>query len=140
VPSMHVTWALLMWWNSHRLWTRIWSGAFLVFTILATLGLGQHYGVDLVVAVPFAFALQKWCSGHWQENRTQLAITAGVVLMWLALMRRGIVPPTPVMWFLALGTIVYVALAPTSLLRGNVGGRSRSHEANACIAEPAEVI
>jgi len=42
------------------------------------------------------------------------------------------------MWLLALGTILYVTVAPKCLSRGNVGGPLR--DAHACIAEPAEVI
>jgi hypothetical protein len=60
LPSMHLGWAMFVWWGLRRqssTWG--WLGTvFLVLTVIATLGLGQHYLVDLVVAVPFACAVE----------------------------------------------------------------------------------
>lgn len=60
IPSLHMAWALLAWWNSKRLpaWIRVFTLVFLVFTVVATLGTGEHYFVDLVAAFPFAVAVQ----------------------------------------------------------------------------------
>ena len=60
LPSMHFGWALLIWWGLYRrsaMWAWV-SGAFVVLTVIATLGLGQHYLIDLIVAVPFVGMLQ----------------------------------------------------------------------------------
>jgi len=45
---------LLVWWNSKGLarCIRAIAMAFVVFTVLATLGTGEHYSVDLVVGSP----------------------------------------------------------------------------------------
>lgn len=63
IPSLHMAWVLLVWWNSKGLsrWIRAIALAFVSFTILATLGTGEHYFVDLVVAFPFALMVQALC-------------------------------------------------------------------------------
>jgi PAP2 superfamily len=63
IPSLHMAWVLLIWWNSQGLarWIRVIALAFVVFTVLATLGTGEHYFVDLVVAFPFALMVQSLC-------------------------------------------------------------------------------
>jgi len=64
IPSLHMTWVLLVWWNSKGLarWVRAIAGAFVWFTVLATLGTGEHYFIDLVVAFPFSLMVQALCS------------------------------------------------------------------------------
>ena len=62
-------------------------------TILATLGNGQHYLIDLVVSFPFIVAIQAFCthvSDAGKKYRHQ-AILAGVGLwlMWVVLVRFG---------------------------------------------------
>ena len=55
VPSVHISIALLvLWflWEWH--WGRYTGIAFLFLTIIATLGLGEHYVLDLLCAVPYA--------------------------------------------------------------------------------------
>jgi hypothetical protein len=56
VPSLHFTWALLLYWHGRRLGgaARAGTALWLALTALATLATGQHYFVDLIVAVPFA--------------------------------------------------------------------------------------
>jgi hypothetical protein len=51
-----MAWVLLVWWYSRALswWERSIAFFFLFFTVLATLGTGEHYLIDLVVAFPFA--------------------------------------------------------------------------------------
>jgi hypothetical protein len=63
IPSLHMAWVLLVWWNSKGLsrWIRMIALAFVIFTVLATLGTGEHYFVDLVVAFPFALMVQALC-------------------------------------------------------------------------------
>jgi hypothetical protein len=59
MPSLHLTWALLYLltsWQESR-WLRLVCGVFLLGTILATMGLGEHYLLDLVIAVPFSVSM-----------------------------------------------------------------------------------
>lgn len=58
IPSMHLTWAILFWRYSSPL-MRIPMLAFVLVTIAATLGLGEHYVIDLIAAIPFAAMVTK---------------------------------------------------------------------------------
>lgn len=53
IPSLHLAWALLILWNlgTRKWWARAAAGIFLIFTALATLGLGEHYTIDLAVGL-----------------------------------------------------------------------------------------
>src|SRR3569833_698853 len=60
IPSLHMNRVLRAWWNSrglHWIWRAI-VLYFVVFTVFATLGTGEHYLVDLIVAYPFALLLE----------------------------------------------------------------------------------
>ena len=71
MPSVHVAATLLVFWNSigWPKWARAITAVFLLLTVLATLGFGEHYLVDLVVAVPFCLAVQAaWTTGlPWNQ-------------------------------------------------------------------------
>jgi hypothetical protein len=92
IPSLHMTWVLLIWWNSRGLprWVRAIALAFVWFTVLATLGTGEHYFVDLVVAFPFSLMVQALCTYSLPfrsgERRTAFLFGAFVTLVWLALL------------------------------------------------------
>lgn len=58
MPSMHLTWALLLWMNSRGRIRPVFA-VFAGLTAVATLATGEHYLPDLVVAVPWAWALNK---------------------------------------------------------------------------------
>jgi hypothetical protein len=88
-----MTWAVLLYWNARRsaLWLRIVYILFLLLTVLATLGTGEHYLIDLVVALPFALAVQTAFSIPVGELRRSLPFWAGSTgtLFWLAFLRFG---------------------------------------------------
>lgn len=93
IPSLHMGWVLLCWWYSRGLawWERTITFLFVLFTFCATLGTGEHYFIDLVVAFPFALLMQALCAWPpvW-KNRTHLsAFLFGLlsVLVWLAALR-----------------------------------------------------
>jgi hypothetical protein len=92
IPSLHMTWVLLIWWNSRGLprWVRGIALAFVWFTVLATLGTGEHYFVDLVVAFPFSLMVQALCSYSLPfrsgERRTAFLFGTFITLVWLALL------------------------------------------------------
>lgn len=93
MPSLHTAWVLLLWWGSRGCATptRAASAWFLVATLLATLGSGEHYLVDLVVALPFALGVRAGCAGFAPAGRRLGAAAAGALLtlLWLALLRLG---------------------------------------------------
>ena len=100
IPSLHMAWVLLVWWNSKGLarWIRAIAMAFVVFTVLATLGTGEHYFVDLVVAFPFAVMVQALCLYPLplKHGPRRLAFLFGTFasLLWMALVSFA----TPVFW------------------------------------------
>jgi len=114
IPSLHMAWVLLVWWNSKGLaaWIRAIAAAFVVFTVLATLGTGEHYFVDLVVAFPFALMVQALClyPVPFKNRRRRAAFLFGIFvsLGWMASLSFAapifwISPLIP--WVLAVATI-----------------------------------
>ncbi|HEX3661355.1 MAG TPA: phosphatase PAP2 family protein [Acidobacteriaceae bacterium] len=75
IPSLHMTWALLCVVYVARPWR--WAAVlFAVLTALATLGTGEHYLIDLVVAVPYTWGicrLELWVRG-WMAQRKALGM------------------------------------------------------------------
>lgn len=58
IPSLHMSTALLILYFLRRWgYGRLFGGVYLGFTILATLGTGQHYLFDLLTALPFTAAV-----------------------------------------------------------------------------------
>lgn len=57
-PSMHLTWAMLIAWNARALRFRVPLQIYAVLMALATIAVGEHYLIDLLVAVPFAIGVQ----------------------------------------------------------------------------------
>jgi hypothetical protein len=114
IPSLHMTWVLLAWWSSKGLsrWIRVVTLAFVIFTVIATLGTGEHYFVDLVVAFPFALMVQALCRydlpfGYGPRRIAFLFGTFGS-LAWMALLSFAtrlfwISPVIP--WAMVLSTI-----------------------------------
>jgi PAP2 superfamily protein len=92
IPSLHMTWVLLVWWNSRGLarWVRAIAMLFVVLTVLATLGTGEHYFIDLVVAFPFSLMVQALCSYSMPlregERRSATLFGTFATLIWLALL------------------------------------------------------
>ena len=91
IPSLHMTWVLLAWWNSQGLsrLTRSIAFAFVAFTVLATLGTGEHYLVDLIVAFPYALMLQALpvLARRGREALVPFLFGLSTVLLWMTLLR-----------------------------------------------------
>src|SRR5260370_30132630 len=92
IPSLHMAWVLLVWWNSRGLarWVRAIAMVFVVLTAMATLGTGEHYFIDLVVAFPFSLMVQALCSYSLPfragARRNAFLFGTFVTLIWLALL------------------------------------------------------
>lgn len=93
VPSIHYSLALLVWWNSRgrRWWARVLAWVFVAVMAVATLGLGEHYLADLVVAVPFSLAFQAlWTASppiYRPERYAAILAPAAIFCTWLVLLR-----------------------------------------------------
>ncbi len=113
MPSGHTAWALLVWWQARPFGRAIRALALgnLVFTVLATLGFGLHYLLDLVVAVPAAVAIQALCTPAVNRRERRAAVLCGVGLtaLWLVAIfgRQDVLGYSVVLTNLAaLGTVI----------------------------------
>ena len=111
IPSMHMTWALLVLWSALELGPLAIAiaAAFAGFTALATLGTGEHYLVDLVIAVPLAFAV--WSA--FRRDTLRVALGLGLVFGWLIYLRSGafLLCPGMLNWMFIAATLAAVATA-----------------------------
>ncbi len=107
MPSLHVAWMLLLFWSTRRRawWIRLIATAYLVLTIVATLGFGEHYLVDLIVVPPLVLAIMAACTRIASRVRWIACITGAVItLAWLIALRTGaamLIPAGAPIWTLA---------------------------------------
>lgn len=110
-PSGHFGWALLMLWFANRYAgksMRLISAIFAVGMIVATLGTGEHYVVDLVLSVPFVASV--WALVHKQWKLSVVSMI--VVIAWCFCLRDGLLLSLPplVVWILTAVTTAPFAL------------------------------
>lgn len=95
MPSMHLTGALLVWMLSIGLrnWIAIMFSTILVLvTAWSTMGMGEHYLIDLLVALPYAAFLGTvliWperLRQHWRKS-VPIWLTGSVFLIWMLALR-----------------------------------------------------
>jgi hypothetical protein len=124
MPSLHLAWTLLAWWYSKGLsWIeRLVAFAFLALNALATLGTGEHWFVDLIVAFPYALMIQAICAYHvpWKDpaHKTALFLGLGATLGWMATLRYGteLFWTSPIVpWTLSAATIALASLRQAKL-------------------------
>ncbi len=134
MPSLHMSWVLLAWWYSRGLsvWERGMAMAFVVFTIFATMGTGEHYFIDLVVAFPFVVFLQGLCALElkWNERARVTVILYGLLLTlaWIAALRFAlkvfwISPILP--WVCCIATVASALFAQKRLEAATDGRKSQ---------------
>ena len=92
MPSMHLAWALLIWWLCRERKVLRYVGlAFALATAVATLGGGEHYLVDLVGAFPFALIVWTVCDTKvpLSHPKRMLPLTGGacMLLLWIGTIR-----------------------------------------------------
>ncbi len=126
MPSLHMAWVLLAWWYSRGLsWIeRTIVMAFVVLTVFSTMGTGEHWFVDLVVAFPFALLIQAICaySLPWKNDCRVAAFFFGLLgtTSWLVMLRYGAKffwtsPVVP--WALVVATVALVSIRQAQLDR-----------------------
>ena len=129
IPSLHMAWVLLVWWYSRGLswWERSIGFVFLFFTVLATLGTGEHYFIDLIVAFPFALLIESICmfSLRITDRHRALAFCVGLAgtFGWFALLRHELhffwlSPILP--WSFCVATVVLSLLSERLLQHSRV--------------------
>ena len=93
IPSLHAAWIFLVFWYARKLslMERIAAGIFVFFTLCATLGTGEHYLVDLVVAIPFTVFILALTRLIFRGDRKSalVPLVGGLagVLLWFAALR-----------------------------------------------------
>ncbi len=108
--------------------------AFLGLTLLATLGLGEHYLIDLVVAVPFAVAAMAGCVKQYRRA----AAAGALVSAWLVYLRFGLLvfSLSPLgAWMAVLATL---AISVILAVAKNLSAQSLKFPAPAGIPSPAD--
>ncbi|MFZ6675722.1 fused MFS/spermidine synthase [Undibacterium sp. Xuan67W] len=121
MPSMHFGWMLavaILWWRNGTAW---WSRSIMIMlttlTAMSTLCMGEHYVVDLIVAVPFVLAAIALCttSVPWAvtQRRWTTLIGFGTWAAWVVSLRTSIhwiVAHQWICWMMVLVTMCIVAL------------------------------
>lgn len=93
MPSLHAAWIYLVFWYARSLSRveKIGAGVLVFFTLCATLGIGEHYIIDLVVAVPFTVFILALVNLIVSRGRSVflLPLTVGLLstLAWFAALR-----------------------------------------------------
>jgi hypothetical protein len=129
MPSLHMSWALLAFWYSRGAasWVRIVASVFLTFTVLSTLGTGEHYLADLVVAMPFslmilaAFSFSAAWADAWRIRVIVFGLSSTV--LWMTLLRFQ-----PHLFWVSPGipwTLIVLTVAATLLLEGRLALSSK---------------
>jgi hypothetical protein len=124
IPSLHMAWVLLAWWYSRGLswWERLIALTFLVLTVFATLGTGEHWLVDLIVAFPFALFIQAVAafSVPRKDGRRLAALLFGLLgtIGWLVMLRYGarfFWTSPAISWTLIAATVALTIIRQTKL-------------------------
>ncbi|MGA7381467.1 MAG: phosphatase PAP2 family protein [Terriglobales bacterium] len=95
VPSLHLTWALLIWLNTRGLprWARVAAAVLVAATVFDTLATGEHYLFDLIVSLPFTLWMQACMvrTVRFSSRERWLPALAGCAMFlgWLAIGRFG---------------------------------------------------
>lgn len=106
MPSLHFGWTFLIFLNVRwSRWRTIGSGLLVILIAIATVGFGQHYLIDLIVAVPFILAVQEASERQWFPAVINGALTAA----WLLALRfatSAITGSVPLAWFMVIATLL----------------------------------
>ena len=121
MPSLHFSWGVLLWRSTAgaRSAIRLAAGIFALLTLVATIGTGEHYVVDLIAAVPFIVALEAIAahsSISLNQRITPLVAGTGLFIVWIGAVRNAdrVIPALfahqTVVWALAITTVSISAL------------------------------
>jgi hypothetical protein len=121
IPSLHATWAFLIVLAARKmsLPARVGALMFMIATLISTLGLRQHYLIDLVVAVPFAVAIEGLASFSSAGSSNRWCATAALggmamTLAWMLALRYGVEVFRAAPWLAS--TLVVCTLAASGWL------------------------
>lgn len=136
MPSLHLASVIVAYWHArpYGIWARLAAAVFIIGTFLATLGLGEHYFIDLLVALPFTLAVHAACIPSLpalRSERNAAFVGAGaLVAVWYIFLFFGteLLLRSPLLaWGMAAFTIMGVGLLERRLWQAIV--RSTSTDA-----------
>lgn len=118
MPSLHTTYTLVMLIAAVRFgagWLAV-AGLFTLLTVLSTMGLREHYVIDLVVAVPLALAITWFLAAFDREAPTarflaRAGIAFAIVLAWLLAVRLGTATMREFPWLASAFVLATLAVA-----------------------------
>jgi hypothetical protein len=115
MPSLHVAWAVLLARSTAgaRRSLRIAAWLYAAFTIIATIGSGEHYVFDLIATAPFLVALEA-ATAHRTipSTRRVVLFVIGVIMYsaWIVAIRNA---PATIPWLAAAPWLVWVLVLVT---------------------------
>jgi cytochrome P450 len=129
MPSLHMASVLIAFWHARPFgrWARIITAGFVAGTFLATMGRGEHYFVDLVVAFPFTLAVHAALTPAWPQirrpRRHAFFAGAGLLTLWYVLLFFGtsVLLRSPILaWSITAGTVICVVALEKRLFRATM--------------------
>jgi hypothetical protein len=149
MPSVHFACALLVWWNTAAL-GRVWralAAGYSILIFLATIGFGEHYLVDLVVAFPFALAVQAAClKSAWQSlgRRPVFWKSTLLTVAWIGALRSGLFHDSfALSWCAVIATVALTLLWKRGLdecLGEQYVEETPDHQPRVPVVDPADQI
>lgn len=130
LPSLHLAWTLLLFWNTRgrAWWLRGLTFVYLAFTAVAALGFGEHYLIDLVVAPALALAINALCTQTTSRTKwVGVVVGSAIVMTWLFALRTGwafAIPSGPGLWTFAAWSVA-IPLVINSAIEIKVEGLQR---------------
>jgi hypothetical protein len=125
VPSVHFALAIVLLRASRGgTWIFPISLIWCVAIGLATLGMGEHYLIDLVIAVPFALGIE---AAVERRGLARPAVAGLLMAAWIAVVRTLTIPPPAAGWAAMVATVVVgcaLVLQPPAV-RGTVESDGR---------------
>jgi hypothetical protein len=116
MPSLHTAWVLMAFLATRGMAfpIRLITGVAVVGTMIATLGSGEHYLTDLIVACPFVLLIRALCATELPFTAParfgSLSIGAALMLVW-GLAVRGVIAPSDVSGLVPVAMVVTVAIS-----------------------------
>jgi hypothetical protein len=129
MPSMHMTWAILVFLYARGFSStgRLLAGAFMFLTLCATLGLREHYLIDLIVALAVVLFVRSLCAFQlsWTDPDRLRGMLAGIAMLalWISLIRCGPAMSGPFVVVLALLTSTIAVFLEDALARAEARRR-----------------
>ncbi|QBS44477.1 DUF5933 domain-containing protein [Nocardia sp. CS682] len=142
MPSLHTAWALSLFIHSRRgpRWLRYGGAFWLVCTLIATLGLGAHYGVDLIAGAALCLTVESVLRDPdrgWDHYRIRV-VALGIATFAATLLATRYLAPTMAAHPLIAGFALLAMLAALSAtFYATWFAPTRPGKAQAAQAEPA---